>query len=49
MRRLWPGHGEGPPIAVAVPVRTGQIPHPHAAASRPDQPPQNFTVHRYPP
>ena len=38
-----------PRIAVRRPGAAGQVPHPHAVASAPDQPPQNFTVHRYPP
>ena len=42
-------NGQAPAHRRRRPGAAGQVPHPHAAASRPDQPPQNFTVHRYPP
>ena len=41
-------NGQAPAHRRRRPVAAGQVPHPHAAASLPDQPSQNFTVHRYP-
>ena len=41
--------GQAPAPRRRRPGAAGQVPHPHAAGGLPDQPPQNFTVHRVSP